>query len=108
LEIQSKKSEIGAGKSEIEGKKSEIGAEKSEIEELITEINKRKYNEPARDNIVRIYNEIETNPVFGTKEIAGILKCSPSTAAAIMAKIRDMNIVKEVKGKGKGKYIFRK
>ena len=53
-----------------------------------------------------MYDEIEKNQIFGTREIAEILDCSPSTARAVMSKLRDMKIVTAVKGKGKGKYVF--
>ena len=57
-------------------------------------------------NILKGYDEIEKNQIFGTKEIKEILDCSPSTARAVMTKLRDMKVVKAVNGKGKGKYVF--
>lgn len=53
-----------------------------------------------------MYDEIEKNQIIGTKEIKEILDCSPSTARAVMTKLRDMKVVKAVNGKGKGKYVF--
>ena len=53
-----------------------------------------------------MYDEIEKNQIFGTKEIKEILDCSPSTARAVMTKLRDMKVVKAENGKGKGKYVF--
>lgn len=53
-----------------------------------------------------MYDEIEKNQIFGTKEIKEILDCSSSTARALMTKLRDMGVVKAVSGKGKGKYVF--
>ena len=50
---------------------------------------------------------MDKKQIFGTKEIAEILECSPSTARAVMVKLRDMEVVIAVKGKGKGKYVFR-
>ena len=50
-----------------------------------------------------MYDEIEKNQIIGTKEIKEILDCSPSTARAVMTKLRDMKVVKAVNGKGKGK-----
>ena len=35
-----------------------------------------------------------------------VLKCSTSTAKNVMKKLREMGVVEEVKGKGKGKYTF--
>jgi ATP-dependent DNA helicase RecG len=94
-----KKLAVAANKLLIDRQKSAIGYEKSAIEQ-------QKYNEPTKANIIKVYNEIEKKQIFGTKEIEVILGCSSSTARAVMAKLRDMNVVTVVKGKGKGKYIF--
>ena len=69
-------------------------------------IAQQKYNEPSKANILKVYDEIEKNQIFGTKEIEEILACSPSTARAVMKKLRDVKVVKAVNGKGKGKYVF--
>lgn len=60
----------------------------------------------SKVNILKVYDEIEKNQIFGTKEIKEILDCSPSTARVVMTKLRDMKVVKAVNGKGKGKYVF--
>ena len=107
------KSEIDTGKSEVEGQKSKIGERKSEFENvklpfdtIKSEIEKNQYNEPTFKNILKIYDEIDNNQIFGASDVRRILKCSPSTASEIMFKMREMNVVREVKGKGKGKYRF--
>ena len=97
--IDSRKSAIGDEKSAIDDGKSAIDMIKSAIEQ-------QKYNEPSKANILKVYDEIEKNQIFGTKEIKEILDCSPSTARAVMTKLRDMKVVKAVNGKGKGKYVF--
>ena len=91
-----KKMAVAVNKSLIDYQKPAIGEEKSAIEQ-------QKYNEPSKANILKVYDEIEKNQIFGTKEI---LDCSPSTARAVMTKLRDMKVVKAVNGKGKGKYVF--
>lgn len=93
-------------KSLIDTQKSAIGYEKSAIDVIKSAIEQQKYNEPSKANILKVYDEIEKNQIFGTKEIEEILSCSPSTARAVMAKLRDMEVVTAVKGKGKGKYVF--
>lgn len=40
------------------------------------------------------------------KEVQRILGCSSSIAGEIMSKLREMKVIHEVKGKGKGKYRF--
>ena len=69
-------------------------------------IQAQNYKEPTQKNIVQIYETIDANQIFGTKEITQILGCSPSTSREIMSKLRELEIVVEVKGKGKGKYRF--
>lgn len=77
------------------------------IDVIKSAIEEQKYNEPTKVNIFKVYYEIEEKQIFGTKEIEGILDCSPSTARAVMTKLRNMKLVAEVKGKGKGKYVFK-
>ena len=69
-------------------------------------IKSQTYNKPTIKNILKVYEEIETNQVFGAPEIERVLKCSPSTAKNVMNKLREIGVVEEVKGKGKGKYTF--
>lgn len=69
-------------------------------------IKSQTYNKPTIKNILKVYEEIETNQVFGAPEIERVLKCSPSTAKNVMKKLREIGVVEEVKGKGKGKYTF--
>ena len=76
------------------------------VDMIKSAIEQQKYNEPSKANILKVYDEIEKNQIFGTKEIKEILDCSPSTARAVMTKLRDMKVVKAVNGKGKGKYVF--
>ena len=97
---------VAVNKSLIDSRKSAIGDEKSAIDMIKSAIEQQKYNEPSKANILKVYDEIEKNHIFGTKEIKEILDCSPSTARAVMTKLRDMKVVKAVSGKGKGKYVF--
>ena len=83
----------------IQDKKLAIGDRKLAIE-------KRNYNEPTIKNIIAIYDAIETDQIFGAPEVKNILECSISASKEIMKKLRDMEVVKSVKGKGKGKYRF--
>lgn len=90
----------------IDSQKSAIGHEKLAIYIMKSTIAQQKYNEPSKANILKVYDVIEKNQIFGTRKIAEILDCSPSTARAVMTKLRDMEVVKAVNGKGKGKYVF--
>ena len=74
----------------MEKKKSAIDDKKSAVE------GQQKYNEPSKANILKVYDEIEKNQIFGKKEIKRNFDCSPSTARAVMTKLRDMKVVKAV------------
>ncbi|MFP3155144.1 putative DNA binding domain-containing protein [Lachnospiraceae bacterium ZAX-1] len=100
------KSAIAVNKSAVDEEKSAFASQKSAIDELKSAFDKTNYNEQTKDNIIQVYNEIESSQVFGTGEIEDILGCSASTARAVMAKLREMEVVVSVKGKGKGKYMF--
>ena len=76
--------------------KSLIASQKPAVDMIKSAIEQQKYNEPSKTNILKVYDEIEKNQIFGTKEIKEILDCSPSTARAVMAKLRDMKVVKVV------------
>ena len=101
-----RKSAIGFEKSAIGHEKSAIQAKKLAIDAIKSAIQKRNYNEPTQRNIIKVYEEIDSNQVFSTKDITNILKCAPSTSRTIMEKLREMQVVCEVKGMGKGKYRF--
>ena len=90
----------------IQDEKLAIDNEKTAFEKLKLAIESCAYNEPTKNNIIKVYEEIETNQVFGAPEVENILKCSTSTSKNIMKKLREMEVVEEVKGRGKGKYIF--
>lgn len=104
-----KKLAVAVNKSLIDYQKPAIDDKKSAVDMIKSAIEQQKYNEPSKANILKVYDEIEKNQIFGTKEIKEIkeiLDCSPSTARAVMTKLRDMKVVKVVNGKGKGKYVF--
>lgn len=101
-----RKSALDSIKSVVGGEKPVIQGQKLEIEVLKSVIREKKYKEPTQKNIIQIYETIDTNQVFGAGEVQRILGCSSSTAGEIMSKLREMKVIHEVKGKGKGKYRF--
>lgn len=101
------KSAIEGEKLAIQKGKLAIGSEKLTFEKIKLAIESHAYNEPTKNNIYKIYEEIETNQIFGAPEVESILNCSTSTAKNVMKKLREMEVVEVVKGKGKGKYVFK-
>ena len=51
-----------------------------------------------------IYDQLEPNQVFGSAYLVKILECPERTARGILAKLREMDVVVAVTGKGKGMY----
>lgn len=91
----------------IQKEKLAIGSEKLTFEKIKLAIESHAYNEPTKNNILKVYEVIESNQIFGAPDIESILKCSTSTAKNVMKKLREMEVVEVVKGKGKGKYAFK-
>ena len=87
-------------------KKLAIQEKKLSFQNIKLAIESQAYNEPTKKNILKVYEEIEINQIFGAPEIERVLKCSTSTAKNVMKKLREIGVVEEVKGKGKGKYTF--
>ena len=85
-----KKLGVAVNKSFNDSQKSAIDDKKSAIDMIKSAIAQQKYNEPSKANILKVYDEIEKNQIFGTKEIKEILDCSPSTARAVIIKLKDM------------------
>ena len=65
------------------------------------------YSKPTITNIETLYHNVEVNQVFGAAYVRKILSCADSTARSLISKLRDMEVVVSVVGKGKGMYRFK-
>lgn len=92
--------------SAIESQTSAIQQQKLAIDVFQSAIQGKNYKEPTPTNLMTVYMEIEVNQVFGANEVADILGCSSSTAREVIKKLKNMKMIVEVKGQGKGKYRF--
>lgn len=61
-------------------------------------------NVTVLNSMEKLYSGIETDQVFGASDVEDILGCAKSTAAEMMRKLREMEVVVPITGKGKGKY----
>lgn len=112
--LDGEKLAIEDGKAGFEGEKLVIGVEKSDLEGEKLTIEKinilldgQTYSEKTKKYILKIYDAIDEKQIFGAPEVENILGCSTSSAKEIMKKIRALEIVEPVSGKGKGKYVFK-
>lgn len=90
----------------LQNEKPELDIKKLEIEKFKAAIAKQKYFTRTKENLLKVYDSIGTNQVFGAPEVKEILGCTITASKDIMKKLRDMGVVAEVKGRGKGKYRF--
>ena len=65
------------------------------------------YNASTILNLKTIYGQIEANQVFGSAYLKKILECSERTARSLLSKLKEMNVVAVVIGKGKGMFRFK-
>ncbi|MCD7957071.1 MAG: putative DNA binding domain-containing protein [Lachnospiraceae bacterium] len=106
LAIGNKNSAIEEGKLAIGDKNPAIETNEKIMEKINLAIEKNKFSEPTRLKILLIYQKIGNGQVFGTQDIVQIVGCSSSTARELLRKLRKMNVIEEVKGKGKGRYML--
>ena len=65
------------------------------------------YSKPTITNIEILYQNVDVNQVFGAAYVRKILSCADSTARSLISKLRDMEVVVSIVGKGKGMYRFK-
>ena len=78
-----------------------------EFSKIINLCTKMGYSKPTITNIETLYHNVEVNQVFGAAYVRKILSCADSTARSLISKLRDMEVVVSVVGKGKGMYRFK-
>ncbi len=105
--IQAKNPIIEDKNSTIQVNNPTIEKEKLSIEMMQQALEQKSYNLPTQEKLMKIYSEIDAKQVFGAPEIQQIIGCATTTSRELMSKLRDMEVVEVVKGKGKGRYIFK-
>ena len=59
-----------------------------------------------KNNILKVFEEVDENQVFGRKEVMEILECGVTNAGKVIGEMKELQIIQSVKGKGNGKYVF--
>ena len=103
--IDTKEVAIGAKDVAIGAEDVAIGNQKITLKNLKLRLDEQNYLEATKQNILSIYDEIETNQIFGTKEISDILHFSSSGSRRVLNKIIDTGVVTSVKGKGRYRFL---
>ena len=69
-------------------------------------IMKSEFSANVKRNMITIYDET-AGGVFGNSDVCNVLRCSGTTATTYIKKMmEELQIIKPVTGKGKGKYCF--
>lgn len=62
--------------------------------------------ENIKNKVRRVYEIFNQSGIFGRQDISTILSESVTTAGILINKMKEANLITEVKGRGKGKYKF--
>jgi len=63
-------------------------------------------NSSTKDKAWMVFEKMQNDVIFGRTEIMKITGLSPNAAGSLINKLKDANLIVQVSGKGKGKYIF--
>ena len=89
------KQDIGIRKQDIQNKKQDI--------QITNDISKK-----TKQHIQDLFDRYGYDQFFGRTEVIELLSLTPSPASALIKKMLDMQLIYPMKGKGKGKYLFKK
>ena len=84
-------------------KKVAIESKNVTIEEAI---NRLEVNKNTKAKVLRLFQEFGYEGTFGRKDIASLTGNSETAAGGLIKKMKEAALIAEVKGYGKGKYIF--
>lgn len=59
-----------------------------------------------KNNILKLFEGLDENQVFGQKEVMEILNCGISNAGKVIGAMKELQIIQPVKEKGNGRYVF--
>lgn len=101
----------GLLKVDIEAPKVYIEDSKVDIETIKVDIrsnNTNCFSSKTINNIQLLFNEVTYNKIFGRTDVMRILNLKEAGSSKLIKKMLDTGIIKEVSGRGKGKYMFTK
>ena len=96
------KQDIEDRKQDIEDRKQDIGAGNANISIPDSVGNKTK------GNIMKLFAEYGYDSFFGRTEVMQLLELTASPSSELIKKMLNMDLIYPMKGKGKGKYLFKR
>ncbi|MBR3251458.1 MAG: Fic family protein [Erysipelotrichaceae bacterium] len=103
---ENEKPDIGTEKPDIGTEKQDIETEKPDIERIKPYIEK-SFRSKTAENIIKLYQELSNQTVFGRSDVMKILGLKHSRASGLLNDMLSNKIIEPVSGYGKGKYRFR-
>ena len=76
-------------------------------ENFILAYSSKGYKEHTIINLCNIYDNVEVNQIFGTAYVMKTIGCSERTARNLISKLKEMEVIVALSGKGKGMYRFK-
>lgn len=105
LGIEGEKVDFEPQKVDFGSQKVVFDGQKVDFEKIISQ---SKYNSTAKNHLKQIVSDIEPNQVLSAQYVAKLLDCSKTSAINLLSKMKSLNLIEPVTGKGKGKYILKK
>ena len=103
------KQDIGSSKPDIEERKQDIGDSKPDIEKLKQRIQRyEQFSLKTKQHILDVFCRFEYDKFFGRVEIMKVLSLSAASSSELIKKMLGAKLIYPIKGKGKGKYLFRR
>lgn len=89
--------------------KQDIGALKQDIQETKQDIEiPSELSAKTKQHILDLFFEFGFDRFFGRSDVQNIIGITASPSSALIKRMLELNLIYPMKGKGKGKYIFRK
>lgn len=109
IHVRWQKQDICGSKPDIEEQKRDIGDSKPDIEELKQRIQRyEQFSLKTKQHILDVFCRFEYDKFFGRVEIMEVLSLSAASSSELIKKMLGAKLIYPIKGKGKGKYLFRR
>jgi len=95
-------------KQDIQGIKQDIGDSKQDIQEIKQDIGiPNELSSKTKQHIRDLFCEFGYDRFFGRTDVQNILGLTASPSSALLKRMLELNLIYPMKGKGKGKYLFK-
>ncbi|HAH74979.1 MAG TPA: hypothetical protein DCL62_02250 [Kandleria vitulina] len=95
-------------KQDIQGIKQDIGDSKQDIQEIKQDIGiPNELSSKTKQHIRDLFCEFGYDRFFGRTDVQNILGLTATPSSALLKRMLELNLIYPMKGKGKGKYLFK-